>query len=77
MNRIPKDPRIKALASKAALKIKALTVAHQTQIAAIYQQFQEEAAQIQQGSADELHSPSASPVQSTASQQEENHHGRI
>ena len=68
---MPNDPRIKALAHEAALKIKSLTNNHHQQIAAIYQEFLEQAAIIQQGSADELHSPSASPVQSTASQQEQ------
>jgi hypothetical protein len=42
---MPKDPRIKALASEAAVKIKALTDIHQTQIAAIYQEFREQAPQ--------------------------------
>jgi hypothetical protein len=56
-----KNPRIKALASEAAGKIKALTVAHQTQIEAIYQDFREQAAEIQESNADELDSPSATP----------------
>lgn len=59
---ILKDPRIKALASEAAVKIKALTVAHQTQIEAIYQEFREQAANIQQGNADELSTPSVTRV---------------
>ncbi len=58
---MPKDPRIKALASEAALKIKALTVAHQTQIEAIYQDFREQAAEIQESNADELETPSVTP----------------
>lgn len=69
---MPSDPRIKVLASEAAIRIKALTVAHQTQIAAIYQEFREQAAKIQGSSADELHSPSVTPVpQSTVSQEEQ------
>jgi hypothetical protein len=56
-----KNPRIKALASEAALKIKALTVAHQTQIEAIYQDFREQAANIQESNADELQTPSVTP----------------
>jgi hypothetical protein len=56
-----KDPRIKALASEAAGKIKALTDAHQTQIEEIYQDFREQAAIIQGSNADELHSPSVTP----------------
>ena len=69
---MPKDPRIKALASEAAIKIKALTVAHQTQIAAIYQQFREQAANVQGSNADELQTHSVTPdPQSTASQQEQ------
>ena len=68
---MPKDPRIKALASEAAVKIKALTKAHESQIAAIYQQFQEDAANIQGSNVDELHTHIATPVpQSTTSQLE-------
>lgn len=55
-------PRIKVLASEAARKIQALTVAHQTQIEAIYQEFREQAAEIQEGNADELSTPSVTPV---------------
>jgi hypothetical protein len=58
---MPSNPRIKALANEAALKIKALTVAHQTQIEAIYQDFREQAANIQESNADELQRPSVTP----------------
>jgi hypothetical protein len=58
---MPSNLRIKALASEAALKIKALTVAHQTQIEAIYQDFREQAAEIQESNADELETPSVTP----------------
>jgi hypothetical protein len=61
-----KNPRIKALASEAALKIKALTVAHQTQIEAIYQDFREQAAEIQESNADELQTHSVTPIPSQA-----------
>jgi len=61
---MPSNPRIKALASEAALKIKALTVAHQTQIEAIYQDFREQAANIQKDNAEELSSPSVTPIPS-------------
>lgn len=60
-----KNPRIKALANEAAVKIKALTEAHQTQIEAIYQDFREQAANIQGSNADELHTHSVTPNQST------------
>jgi hypothetical protein len=53
---MPSNPRIKLLASKAAIKIKALTVAHESQIQAIYQEFREQAAIIQGNEADELES---------------------
>lgn len=59
---MPNDPRIKALASEAAGKIQALTVAHQTQIEAIYQDFREQAANLQESNADELSTPSVTPV---------------
>ncbi len=63
---MPKDPRIRALANKTAVKIKALSEAHESQIAAIYQEFREQAALITEGNADELHSPSVtSSSQST------------
>jgi hypothetical protein len=58
---MPSNPRIKALANEAAVKIKALTVAHQTQIEAIYQEFREQAAEIQKDNAEELSSPSVTP----------------
>ena len=72
MNQTPKDPRIKALASEAAGKIKALTDIHQTQIEAIYQDFREKVANIQESNADSLVGSSVTPVpQSTVSQQEQ------
>lgn len=43
-------------------RIKALTVAHQTQIAAIYQEFKEQAAEIQGSNADSLVGSSVTPV---------------
>ena len=64
MNQMPKDPRIKALASEAAVKIKALTDIHQTQIAAIYQEFREQAAIIQGSNADSLAGSSVTPIPS-------------
>jgi hypothetical protein len=73
MNRIPSYPRIKALASEAAVKIKALTDAHQTQIAAIYQDFREQAANIQEGNADELRTPSVTPVPQSSKFTKESH----
>jgi hypothetical protein len=71
-----KDSRIKALANQAAVKIKALTVAHESQIAAIYREFREQAAIIQESNAEELHSPSATRNQPTAAsdQQEREHY---
>lgn len=57
-----KNPRIKALANEAAVKIKALTVAHQTQIEAIYQEFREQAAEIQESNAAELKTHSVTSV---------------
>ena len=68
-----KNPQIKVLAREAALKIKALTVAHQTQIAAIYQEFREQAANIQESNAEELHSPSVTPIPSPAHELKESH----
>jgi hypothetical protein len=68
-----RNPRIKALASEAALKIKALTVAHQTQIEAIYQEFREQAANIQESNADELETPSVTPIPSPAHELKESH----
>jgi hypothetical protein len=64
------DPRIRALAHKAAVQIKALSEAHQSHIAAIYQEFQEQAAAIQEGSADSLDGSSATSTQSTENRQE-------
>lgn len=74
MDAMPKDPRIKALASKAAIKIQALTDIHQSQIEAIYQDFREQAAIIQGSNADELHTHSVTPTQPTESDQRENYH---
>jgi hypothetical protein len=68
-----KNPRIKALANEAALKIKALTVAHQTQIEAIYQDFREQAANVQESNAEELDSPSVTPIPSPAHELKESH----
>ena len=58
---MPSNPRIKVLASEAAVKIKALAEAHQTQIEAIYQEFREQVANLE-SNAEELHSPSATPA---------------
>jgi hypothetical protein len=55
------NPRIKALANEAAVKIKALTDIHQTQIATIYQNFREQVANIQGSNADELETHSVTP----------------
>jgi hypothetical protein len=63
---MPKDPRIKALAREAAVKIRVLTVAHESQIEAIYREFREQAANIQGSNADELKTPSATPDQPIA-----------
>lgn len=68
---MPNNPKIKALANQAAVKIKALTQAHQTQIEAIYQEFREQAANLQESNADELHTHSVTPAQSAVSQQEQ------
>jgi hypothetical protein len=70
---MPSDPRIKELASEAAGKIKALTEAHQTQIAAIYQEFREQAANIQGSNAEELSSPSVTPVPQSSKFTKESH----
>ena len=59
------NPQIKALANEAAIKIKALTEAHQSQIEAIYQEYREQAAQIEERNAEELHRPSVTPAQSS------------
>jgi hypothetical protein len=78
MNQTPKNPRIRELAREAAGKIKSLTVAHQTQIEAIYQEFREQAAIIQESNAEELHSPSATRNQPTAaSDQQERENFRL
>ncbi len=55
------DPRIKMLANQAAIKIKTLTDAHESQIAAIYQEFREQAAIIHGSNAVELQTPSVTP----------------
>jgi hypothetical protein len=70
---MPSNPRIKALARQAALEIKALTVAHQTQIEAVYRQFREQAAEIQESNADELETPSVTPIPSPAHELKESH----
>jgi hypothetical protein len=72
---MPKDPRIKALANAAAVKIKALTDTHHQQIEAIYQDFREQAAEIQQSNADSLDGSSATPESIASDQhQQGNHH---
>jgi hypothetical protein len=67
------NPKVKALAREAAVKIKALTVAHQTQIEAIYQEFREQAANVQKDNADELQSPSVTPVPQSRKFTKESH----
>jgi len=59
------NPKVRALASEAALKIKALTVAHQTQIEAIYRDFREQTANLE-SNADELQTHSVTPIPSQA-----------
>ena len=71
---MPSDPRIKALANEAAVKIKTLTDAHHQQIEAVYTEFRQKAAIVQESNADELDNPSVTPAQPTASDQRENHH---
>ncbi|HEY9297156.1 MAG TPA: hypothetical protein VIQ31_12455 [Phormidium sp.] len=56
------NPKIKQLANEAAVKIKTLTEAHQSQIEAIYQDFREQAAQVERSNAEELHRPSVTPT---------------
>ena len=70
---MPSNPKIKALARKAAVKIKALTVAHQTQIEAIYQDFREQAAEIQESNAAELKTHSVTPIPSPPNEPKESH----
>jgi hypothetical protein len=70
---MPSKPRIKALASEAAVKIKALTDIHQTQIEAIYQEFREQAANIQKDNADELQTHSVTPVPQSSKFTKESH----
>lgn len=65
MNVMSKDPRIKQLAREAAAEIKTLTVAHESQITAIYQQFRQKAAQIQESNADSLVGSNVTPIQPT------------
>ena len=69
---MPSDPRIKELASEAALKIKALTDAHQTQIEAIYQEFREQAANLE-SNADSLDGSSVTPIPSPPNEPKESH----
>jgi tRNA(Met) C34 N-acetyltransferase TmcA len=70
---MPSNPKVKALAREAAIKIKGLTVAHQTQIEAIYQEFREQVANIQKDNADELETPSATPVPQSSKVTKESH----
>ncbi len=66
-----KNPRIKALASKAAKKIKSLSEAHESQIEAVYREFREQVANLE-SNADSLDGSSVTPIpQSTVSQQEQ------
>lgn len=69
-----KDPRIQQLAREAAVEIKTLAEAHQTQIEAIYREFRHKAAQIREGNAEELESPSATPNQSTEIDRNDNNY---
>lgn len=67
MNFVPEsNPKIRALARKAARKIKALRTANEAQIAEIYREFQDQASVIKaEVSADELEPFSADPQPST------------
>ncbi len=56
------NPKIRALARETSQKIKALTNAHDAEIAAIYQDFRTQADAIK-ASADELHTHSAGSSQ--------------
>ena len=56
------NPKIRALARETSQKIKALTNAHDAEIAAIYQDFRTQADAIK-ASADELHNHSAGSSQ--------------
>jgi hypothetical protein len=67
MNQAQADSRILAKAREASRKIKALTDAHHVQIKAIYQDFRTQAnAIIAEASADELQTPSADSLPTTA-----------
>lgn len=68
-----KDIRIKQLANQAAIKIKALTDAHQTQIEAIYQEFREQAANLESSNGDSLSGSTVTPVPSPANELKEPH----
>ncbi len=60
------NPKIRALARATSQKIKALTNAHDAEIAAIYQDFRTQADAIKaETSAEELHSPSVDPTKTT------------
>ena len=62
------NPKIRALARETSQKIKALTNAHDAEIAAIYQDFRTQADAIKaETSGDELHHPTAGSVQTTHS----------
>ena len=67
------NPKVKALANQAAVKIKALTDIHQTQIEAIYQDFREQAANIQESNADSLPGSSVTPVPQSSKFTKESH----
>ena len=68
-----KDPRIKALASEAAIKIKALTEAHEIQIEEIYREYRAQAAQVQEGNGEELQSPTVTSIQSPPTELKDSH----
>ncbi len=68
-NMIQTDPRIRALAADCAAKLKAIGLEHDQKREAIYRDFQAKVAQIQEGSADELQTPSADPNQTTDTKQ--------
>jgi hypothetical protein len=70
---MPSNPRIKALANEAAGKIKALTDIHQTQIEAIYQEFREKAASLEESNADSLAGSSVTPDPKSTNELKEPH----
>lgn len=71
---MPTDPRIRALANKAAVRIKALSEAHESQIEAIYQEFRRKAALITEGNADSLDGSNVTPTQPTTRDRREREH---